>query len=113
MRTSSGDFNNKKYRHAEGWFSYDVKVLPDQAQELCVTYWGSDVGRTFDVLVDGLKLVTQRLQRSRPDSFYTEVTPLPEAMTKDKTGVTVRFQAQPGSMAGGVFGIRVLKAARP
>ncbi len=112
-RTSSGDFNNKKYRHADGWFSYDVKVLPDQAQELCVTYWGSDVGRTFDVLVDGVKLVTQRLRRNRPDSFYTEVTPLPEAMTKGKTGVTVRFQAQPGSTAGGVFGIRVLKAARP
>ncbi len=109
-RTSSGEFANKKYRHAEGWFSYEVKVLPEGAQELCVTYWGSDGGRVFDVLVDDVKLVTQRLERKHPDRFYEEVTALPEAMTKGKTSVTVKFQAQAGSMAGGVFGVRILKA---
>jgi uncharacterized protein len=110
-RTSAGDFNGRKWRHAvEGWFSYELKVLPDQPQQLWVTYWGSDVGaRTFDVLVDGERLVTQRLNRNRPDTFFEEITPLPEAMTKGKQSVTIRFQAHPGNWAGGVFGLRIMR----
>jgi uncharacterized protein len=85
-RTSAGDFNGRKWRHAvEGWFSYELKVLPDQPQQLWVTYWGSDGGaRTFDVLVDGERLVTQRLNRNRPDTFFEEITPLPGAMTQEQ-----------------------------
>ncbi len=110
-QTASGDFSGRKWRHAvEGWFDYELQVLPDQPQELWVTYWGSDDGaRTFDVLVDGQKLLTQRLQRNRPDTFYDEITPLPESMTRGKQRVTIRFQAHPGNWAGGVFGVRMMR----
>ncbi len=31
-KTSSGDFSDRKFRHAvDGWFSYELKVLPDRA----------------------------------------------------------------------------------
>jgi len=110
-KTSSGDFSGRKWRHAvDGWFSYELKVLSEKPQELWVTYWGSDGGRrVFDVLVDGRKLVTQRLDRNRPDEFYDEITPLPASMTKGKQSVTVRFQSHPGNFAGGVFGLRIVK----
>ena len=110
-KTSSGDFSGRKWRHAvEGWFSYELKILPDPPQELWVTYWGSDGGnRVFDVLVDGEKLITQRLERNRPDKFYDEITPLPESMTKGKQSVTIRLQAHPSNWAGGVFGVRIIK----
>ncbi len=111
-KTSSGDFSNRKWRHAvDGWFSYELKVLPDQPQELWVTYWGSDVGaRVFDVLVDGQKLVTQQLNGTRPDEFFDEVTPLPESLTRGKQSITIRFQAHPGNFAGGVFGVRTMRS---
>ncbi len=111
-RTSSGDFGGRKYRHATdgGWFSWEVKVLPGRPQELRVTYWGSDGGnRVFDIFVDDTKLATQRLQNNQPDKFYDEVYALPEALTKDKTKVTLKFQAHPGAWAGGMFGCRVMK----
>ena len=76
-----------------GWFSWELKVLPDQAQELRVTYWGSDGGRVFDVLVDGEKLATQRLNNNRPDQFYDEVHPLPEKLTKARS--TSRSSSRP------------------
>jgi hypothetical protein len=86
-------------------------VLPDQAQELQVTYWGSDAGnRIFDVVVDGRKLATQRLERNQPEKFFDETYRLPADLLKGKRTVTVKFQAHPGSYAGGVFGARVLKA---
>ncbi len=111
-KTASGDFGGRKWRHATdgGWFSWEIKVLPDIPQELRVTYWGSDGGnRVFDILLDGAKLATQRLQNNQPNKFYDEVYPLTEDMTKGKQKMTVKFQAQPGAWAGGVFEMRVMK----
>ncbi len=110
--TASGDFSGRKWRHATdgGWFSYDVKVLPAEQQELSVTYWGSDGGnRLFDVLIDGTKLATQRLQNNRPGEFYDEIYEIPESLTKGREKVTVKFQAHDRAWAGGIFGLRVLK----
>ncbi|MCY2991545.1 MAG: glycoside hydrolase family 127 protein, partial [Planctomycetota bacterium] len=109
-RHAAGDFSGHKWRHApDGWFSWEVKVLPDQPQELRVTYWGSDAGRVFDVLVDDQKIVTQRLNNSKPNEFYDEVQTLPDALTRGKEHVTVKFQSHPGNTAGGVFGLRVMR----
>ncbi len=111
-RTQKGEFGGKHWRHAVdgGWFSYDLRVLPDQPMELLCTYWGSDSGnRTFDVLVDGTKIATQTLNLNAPDRFFDAVYPIPAELTRDKNRVTVRFQAHPGHLAGGVFGIRMLR----
>jgi uncharacterized protein len=51
----------------------------------------------------------QRLNRNRPATFFEEITPLPEAMTRGKQSVTIRFQAHPGNWAGGVFGVRIMR----
>jgi uncharacterized protein len=112
-QTAAGDLGDRKWRHATdgGWFSWQLKVLPHQAQELWVTYWGSDGGnRNFDILVDGQKIATQRLENNKPDRFYEEVYRLPADLLKGKPTITVRFQAHPGAFAGGVFGTRVMKA---
>jgi len=111
-QTAAGEFGGRQWRHATdgGWFSWEVKVLAEGPQELRVTYWGSDGGnRVFDVLIDGQKLATQRLQNNKPGNFYDEVYALPAEMTKGKDKITVRFQAHPGAWAGGVFGVRVVK----
>ena len=111
-RTSAGRFGDRGFRHATdgGWFEWQIKVLPDVPQELRITYWGSDGNRTFDILVDGVKLTTQRLTSKQPGKFYDEVHALPADMIKGKERITVRFQAHAGSWAGGVFGVRVMRA---
>jgi DUF1680 family protein len=113
-RTGSGDFGERKYRDATegGWFSYALRILPDAPQVLVVTYWGSDRGgRDFDILVDGERIATVVLNGSHPDAFFDAPIPIPAERTRGRERVTVRFQAHPGKWAGGVFGIRVLKAA--
>ncbi len=111
-QTAAGGFGDRKWRHATegGWFSCQLKVLAGQPQELWVTYWGSDGGnRIFDLLVDGQKIATQRLQNNKPNQFFDEVYRLPANLLQDKQTITVKFQAHPGSWAGGVFGARVIK----
>ena len=70
-KTATGTHLKRSWRHApDGWFSYRLKVLPDQPMVLFSTYWGSDVGaRTFDILVDGTKIATQTLANNRPQEF--------------------------------------------
>ncbi|MCR4413807.1 MAG: glycoside hydrolase family 127 protein [Thermoguttaceae bacterium] len=111
LRHASGPFGGRHWRHAgDGWFSYELKSLPDQPVEIFCTYWGSDVGaRVFDVLVDGTKIATQKLDRNKPESFFDQIYPVPTELTKGKAKITVRFQAHPGNTAGGVFDLRVLR----
>ncbi len=113
VNTSSGSFGNRRWRHATdgGWFSYELAIDPNQPMELVVTYWGSDAGpRVFDILVDGKIIATQRLNRIKPEKFVDIVYPIPPELTKGKTKVTVRFQAHPNSIAGGIFGLRTVRA---
>ncbi len=110
---ASGPYQGRAWRHApEGWFSYDLKVLPDVPMILVVNYWGSDAGnRTFDVLVDGQKIATQTLANNKPGEFFDVEYPLPAELTKGKQKITVRFQAGKGMIAGGVFEVGTRKGA--
>ena len=111
--TSAGDFSGRKWRHATdgGWFAFEMKVSGDSPMELVCTYWGGDAGsRVFDILVDGVKVASQTLERNKPDQFFDTAYALPRELTNGKEKVTVRFQAQPGKLAGGLYGCRMMKA---
>jgi hypothetical protein len=87
-----------------------MKVLPDVPVGVIVTYWGGDSGnRVFDILIDGQKVATQKLNSPKPGEFMDVTYTIPSDLTKGKEKVTVKFQAHPGSMAGGVFGCRIVK----
>jgi len=104
------------WRHAVdgGWFSWELKVLAGQPQELRVKYWGGDTGgREFDILVAGRKLATVKLDNNKPGEYYEEAYSIPPEMTQGTSKVTVKFQAHPGKIAGGVFGCAVLVGQQP
>jgi len=112
-RTGDGPLGDRHWRHAVdgGWFSYDMKVEATGPQEVLVTFWGSDAGaRTFDILADGVKIGTMTLANNAPGRFFDRAYPIPEEALRDKSRVTIRFQAGPGNFAGGVFGLRIVRA---
>jgi DUF1680 family protein len=109
-KTRTGYLHDRSWRDTRTWISYVVKVAPDQPMTLRCSYWGSDGGpRTFDILVDGEKIATQKLARNKPDKFLDADYPLPEKLTHGKQQVTVKFQAHPNHIAGGLFGVLLLK----
>lgn len=116
-RTSAGEAFGRKWRHATdgGWFAFELRVDPERPVELLCTYWGGDGGgyREFDVLVDGTRVATQRLEQNAPGRFFDVAYPIPPELTRGKSRVTVRFQAHPGKWAGGLFGVRTLRAETP
>jgi hypothetical protein len=113
-RTSSGEFEGQRWRHATdgGWFGFDLAVDPEGRSALLCTYWGDDGGgRRFRVVVDGETIANQVLEQSRPGQFFDVEYAIPEALTRGKAKVAVRFQAEPGATAGGVFDLRIVRAA--
>ena len=97
------------WRDAQGFFSYTLKIPSDRTAALRCVYWGSDAGRTFDILVDGTNLATQTLSGARPGEYLPVTYPLPDSMTRGKTQITVRFEAKNGGTAGGLFDLRVVR----
>ena len=112
-QSNTGTFGGRHWRDARrgGWFSYDLKVPPDQPCTLVCTYSGSDVRRTFDILVDGQKIATQALTGSKPGKFLDLDYQIPAELTRGKSKVTIRFEAHPNGVAGGVLGCMMLKMA--
>ena len=109
--TGSGTAFGGKWRDARGgWFSYDMKVSPDAPVDLLVQYWGGDSGnRVFDILVNDKKIATQKLTNQQPGKFMDVTYAVPAELTKGKDKVTVKFLAHKGAVAGGIFGLRVVK----
>ena len=111
-RTATGAGpEGRTYRHAlpGGWFSWKLNVQPHQTNRLACTYWGGDPDRAFDILLNGVKLATQTIDRDLPGRFFEVEYPLPVELTKDRQAATVRFQAHLDKVAGGVYGCRIVQ----
>lgn len=110
----TGELNGVKWRDATngGSFAFDLPTVANAPNSLVVTYWGSDANnRRFDILVGGEKIVSQTLENNKPGQFFNVTYPLSANLTASKAKVTVKFQAQPGAIAGGVFGARLVRSA--
>lgn len=113
-RSEIEDFADRKCRQASdgGWFSYDLKCDPLEPQSLVVTYWGGVWHkRVFEVFVDDTLVATEELLTNWPGEFFEQVYALPSKLTRGKSRTTVRFQSRPGDIAGGVFGVRLMRAS--
>jgi len=107
---NTGNFDGKTWRGARnGWFSYELKILPDKPITLVCTYRGSEgPRRAFDILVDGEKVGSQTLE-IHPTEIFDFEYPIPANLTKGKQRITVKFQALPDSIAGAVLDVRVIQ----
>lgn len=106
--TASGVFQDRHWRHAKGWFSYNLKNPAKEARKLRITYFGGDKGRSFDIFINDKLLKSIEAHAEGKDGFYDVDYELPDEMTPD-TLLNLKFVAQKGSVAGGVYYIRLLR----
>jgi hypothetical protein len=113
--TSPARVAGRPGRSARKWFSFDLPVDTAHPMTLIVTYHGEErANRSHEVLVDGVRVGEQRIERHRPGSnsksFFDVEYAIPADLVKDKQKVTVRFQATGGNETGGIFGVRMVRA---
>ncbi len=102
-------------RSAKKWFSFDLPVDPTNPLKLIATYHGEErANRSLEILVDGVRVGEQKIERHRPGSptksFFDVEYAVPAELVKGKQKVTVRFQATGGNETAGVFGVRIVRA---
>lgn len=115
----AGINHGRHWRHASGWFSYVLNDKKQEAKVLQLTFADSDAGRRFDVLINGKKVETIELGRGAgvagqatlpATGFYTRELAIPPAMVASSGGkLVVRFVAGAGSLAGSLYGLRLLR----
>jgi DUF1680 family protein len=116
METSnsySGTYMDEFWRDARngGYFSYLLNTNNELNLSLMVRYWGNEGGyRTFDILIDNEKLVTENITgKWNVSEFYNVEYKIPNSMINGKNNIRVKFQAPASGYAGGSFYIRLLR----
>lgn len=112
--TESGTHKNRHWRHARGWFSYELNNKEKEPAVLQVTYYGLDSGRNFNVIINDQHIATVNLDGSEGDKFYTVDYAIPAEMIKNAPDgkLIVKFEAHPGSIAGGVYDVRLMRTQK-
>ncbi|MEJ8840856.1 beta-L-arabinofuranosidase domain-containing protein [Lacibacter sp. H375] len=90
-------------------FEFEMKVDASTNNSLLFTYIGDDKDRVFDILVDGVKLVTVEWKGGKTGKFFDVEYKLPATMISGKTKIIVKIDANHGKTAGRVFGVRTIK----
>lgn len=90
-------------------FEFEMKVDASTSNSLLLTYIGDDKDRVFDILIDGVKLVTEEWKGGKTGKFYDVEYKLPATMISGKTKIAVKIDANHGKTAGRIFGVRTIK----
>jgi len=108
--TESGLYSGRHWRHGR-MIEYTLNTRGEKAVVLSVTYSGTDAGRKFDILANGVSIAKQELTGEKVGEFIEKRYTIPAAVlaaAKDRR-ISVRFVAAQG-LAGGLFDVRFLRA---
>jgi len=112
-KSNKGNNLNEFFREArdDGYFSYDLATKSETNLCLLLRYWGAEWGtRKFEIFINDEKLVTVDNTGKWNQSMFKDVAyPIPDSMVKGKTHIRVKLQSLPGSTAGAVYNIRLLR----
>lgn len=113
VNSNSGNYEGEAWRDARngGYFEYTMDTQGRTDLSLMVRYWGNetDRNRSFDILIDGVKLISENISRKWGKSEFVNVEyAIPDSMLQDKSNIKVRFQSGERTVAGGIFYIRIV-----
>jgi uncharacterized protein len=104
--THAGTWEGLNGRRAEpnGWFSYEMKVLPGVMNGLAVTYNSMFTNRSMEIWIDGKLLTTETFQMEWKRAFYEKTYEIPADMIESgQKSVEVKFAPREG--LNGIYGI--------
>lgn len=108
--SEAGLNGTRHWRHATQWFSYRLNAKGAKTAKLRLTYFGLDQGRKFDILLDDKVLTTVELTGDKGPDYYSVDYPIPsQLMPQEGQYFRVKFKAQQGSIAGGLYEVRLMK----
>lgn len=121
-QSQAGMHLGRHWRDSTAWFGYQLSdaALKDSelpALVLRVDYFAGDVGRSFSIWLNGMKLadvslpVPQQRRQAGSAGFYSVDYPIPAEVLalSGNSKHQLKFVADSGSVAGGIYGIRLMR----
>lgn len=108
-QSETGLYNGRHWRHTRAWFSYELTDKNQEAKFLHITYAGVDSGRSFAIYLNG-ELIADITSTAKTIDFFTESYAIPAQLVRKSHGkLRVKFVATRGSIAGGIYGVRLMR----
>ncbi|MGV8838210.1 DUF6805 domain-containing protein, partial [Cellvibrio sp.] len=108
-QSEAGIYNGRHWRHTRAWFSYELNDKQQEAKILQITYAGIDSGRRFEIRLNDVVIARVRSQANSQEFFTVDYT-IPADLVKNANGkYTLKFVAETGSVAGGIYGVKLLR----
>jgi len=108
--TDTGITKGMRWRHTTKWMSYELTDKKLDAKTLRLSFSKADAGRQFDLLINGKLIEKIILASDSNEEIYTRDFTIPEAIVKNSKGkLIVKFVARSNSIAGGFYGLRLLR----
>ncbi|AWB69143.1 glycosyl hydrolase (plasmid) [Saccharobesus litoralis] len=108
--SEAGVHMGRHWRHAHKWFSYLLNDKQQQAKVLRISYFGLDNHRNFSIWLNDIKIASVALKGDKGNKFVDVDYPIPSALVANSQGqYRLMFKADAGSVAGGIYGVRLLR----
>lgn len=112
-RTSTGDWDGYTYRRADegGWFSYQMKVVPEADNYVSMLCFSGNGGGAFRLLVDGECCESLTEVPENPRTFYEVRYLLPADLIGSKQQIEIKFEAKDSIRMNGIYDLlRTMKS---
>jgi DUF1680 family protein len=99
-----------RWRHAARWMSYELTDKKLEAKILRLSFSTLDAGRQFDLFINDKLIEHITLTGEAPQEIYNREFVIPESVVKSSKGkLSVKFVARNNSIAGGLYGLWLLR----
>lgn len=109
--SQTGIHMERHWRHAAKWFSYELNDKNKLAKRLRITYFGLDANRQFDITINDTLISSVNLTGEHGNQIFDVDYEIPTSVVKNNKApfLIVKFIAHDGSIAGGIYHVRLLK----
>lgn len=105
--SNTGYMEDRHFREAKGWFSYQMKNKDKNAKYLYLIYFDANSNRTLNAEINGVKVISKNFEGKTGGSPQSLLIPIPESESR-KEILNVKFNTDEKSLTPKIIEVRLL-----
>ncbi|REC79236.1 glycosyl hydrolase [Chryseobacterium elymi] len=105
--SSTGYMEDRHFREAKGWFSYQMRNKDKNAKYLYLIYFDANNNRTLNAEINGVKVISKNFDGKMGGSPQSLLIPIPESESR-KEILNVKFNTNEKSLTPKIIEVRLL-----
>ncbi|MDF2550989.1 MAG: glycosyl hydrolase [Chryseobacterium sp.] len=105
--SNTGYMEDRHFREAKGWFSYQMRNKDQNAKYLYLIYFDANNNRTLNAEINGIKVISKNFDGKMGGSPQSLLIPIPESESR-KEILNVKFNTNEKSLTPKLIEVRLL-----